>query len=315
MEDKLVFEDTDAARRLFGVMDSNLGSIERLCGVKVNSRGGELLISGEPGGVRAAKELASRLYGLALESRRGLSPADFEAGAEAASPGGAPLSGRVIEVKGRKITPRTDSQRKYVAAMDANTIVFGTGPAGTGKTFLAVAMAMEQLAGGAVRKIIITRPMLEAGENLGFLPGDLEQKADPFLRPFFDAVDDIAGVDPARRLIEKKTIEIVPLAYMRGRTLSGAFVILDEAQNTTPAQMKMFLTRIGFNSKAVVTGDATQNDLPRGAVSGLEEAEKLLAGMEGIGVVRFSKKDVVRHPLVKRIVEAYEKADGADTAD
>ena len=313
MEDKLIFEDSDAARRLFGALDSNLGRIEKLCGVKVNSRGGELLISGEPDGVAAAKELASQLYGLALE-KRGLSPADFEAGAEIVSAGKGNLkdvllSGRSIEVKGGKITPKTVCQREYIAAMDANTIVFGIGPAGTGKTFLAVAMAMEQLAGGAVRKIIITRPMLEAGENLGFLPGDLEQKADPFLRPFFDAVYDIAGTDTARRLIERKTIEIVPLAYMRGRTLSGAFVILDEAQNTSPSQMKMFLTRIGFNSKAVITGDATQNDLPGGAVSGLEEAERLLAGMEGIAVVRFSRKDVVRHPLVKKIVEAYEKRD------
>lgn len=313
MEDKLVFEDSDAARRLFGAMDSNLGRIEKLCGVKVNSRGGELLISGEPDGVAAAKELASQLYGLALE-KRGLTPADFEAGAEIVSSGKGNLkdillSGRSIEARGGKITPKTVCQREYIAAMDANTIVFGIGPAGTGKTFLAVAMAMEQLAGGAVRKIIITRPMLEAGENLGFLPGDLEQKADPFLRPFFDAVYDIAGTDAARRLIERKTIEIVPLAYMRGRTLSGAFVILDEAQNTSPSQMKMFLTRIGFNSKAVITGDTTQNDLPRGAVSGLEEAERLLAAMEGIAVVRFSRKDVVRHPLVKKIVEAYEKRD------
>ena len=310
VRDELTFENGDAARRLFGTLDSNLGELERLCGVTVNSRGSTLLISGEAAKVADARSLATQLYDLAVQGY-GISPPDFEVGAEIVSGGGENirdvfLARDSIDIKGRTISPKSVRQREYIEAMRKKTVVFATGPAGTGKTFLAVAMALGRLTSGAVRKIIITRPMIEAGENLGFLPGDLEQKSDPFLRPFFDAVDDVVGADAARRLIERKTIEIVPLAYMRGRTLSGAFVILDEAQNTTSGQMKMFLTRIGFNSQAVVTGDCTQTDLPRGSVSGLEEAVRLFEGMDGIGTAVFSNRDVVRHPLVKKIVEAYE---------
>lgn len=310
--DEIVFDNDDAAKRLFGNLNGNLVRIEKICNVAVNSRGSNLFISGTAQNVADAKNLIRQFYGLVTEGY-GITPEDFEAGAEIVSSKGGKLKDIFLDpgpinIKGRKISPKSVNQRSYIEAIRNNSVVFGTGPSGTGKTYLAVAMALSELSGGGMRRVIITRPMIEAGENLGFLPGDLEQKSDPYLRPFFDAIYEIAGADALRRMMARKTIEIVPLAYMRGRTLGGAFMILDEAQNTTPAQMKMFLTRIGFNSKAVVTGDATQTDLPRGAVSGLAEAEGLLGEMEGIRVVRFSSRDVVRHPLVKQIVDAYEKS-------
>ena len=307
--DKIVFENTAVAKQLFGNLNGNLGKIGEICGVTVNSRGTDLLISGPAKAVEEAKGLASRLYRLIAEGHT-LTPEDFEAGAENKLKD--VLDGmRSINVKGRKISPKSIRQREYIEAMRDNTIVFGAGPAGCGKTYLAVAMALSYLLEGKVRRIVITRPMIEAGENLGFLPGDLEQKSDPFLRPFFDAIYEITGTVVAARMVERKTIEIAPLAYMRGRTLGGAFVILDEAQNTTSAQMKMFLTRIGFHSKAVITGDMTQTDLPGGKVSGLREAEELFADIEGMEFMKFSSADVVRSPLVKKIVDIYEKKESS----
>ncbi len=308
--DTIAFENDYAAKRLFGNLNGNLGRIEKICGVTVNSRGSNLFISGPAKNVEDAKKLTTQLYELITEGH-GITPADFETGAEIVSEKDGKLKdifldSRAIKVKDKQISPKSVCQRDYIEAMRDNTIVFGTGPSGTGKTYLAVAMALSELSGGNARRIIVTRPMIEAGENLGFLPGDLEQKSDPYLRPFFDAIYEITGTVAAQKMVARRTIEIVPLAYMRGRTLSGAFVILDEAQNTTSAQMKMFLTRIGFNSKAVITGDTTQTDLPCGVSSGLAEAETLFREMEGIKLVHFSSRDVVRHPLVKKIVDVYE---------
>jgi phosphate starvation-inducible protein PhoH and related proteins len=210
-------------------------------------------------------------------------------------------------VKGKTIRIKTLGQRQYVMAIKKNDLVFGIGPAGTGKTYLAVVMAVNALKNGQVNRIILTRPAVEAGESLGFLPGDLKEKVDPYLRPLYDALHDILGTEHTQRLIERGTIEIAPLAYMRGRTLDDAFVILDEAQNTTHAQMKMFLTRLGFGSKMVITGDQTQVDLPKGVKSGLNVAEEILLDVKGISFVFLEQSDVVRHPLVGRIIEAYGK--------
>ena len=213
-----------------------------------------------------------------------------------------------LKTRRRDLQGRTPNQRLYLKAIMGHDISFGIGPAGTGKTYLAVATAVDAFERGTVERIVLTRPAVEAGERLGFLPGDLTQKVDPYLRPLYDALFDLMGFDKAQRLMERQSIEVAPLAYMRGRTLNNAFVILDEAQNTTPEQMKMFLTRIGFGSKAVITGDVTQIDLPKGVPSGLKHAARILDGVRGIAVTRFTAQDVVRHPLVARIVEAYEKA-------
>lgn len=210
-------------------------------------------------------------------------------------------------INGKPIKPKTLGQKKYVDSIRKNTIVFGIGPAGTGKTYLAMAMAITAFKNNEVNRIILTRPAIEAGENLGFLPGDLQSKVDPYLRPLYDAIYQIMGADAYLHNSEKGLIEVAPLAYMRGRTLDNAFIILDEAQNTTPAQMKMFLTRIGFGSKVVITGDMTQKDLPKGAVSGLDTAVRVLRDIEDIDIMRLTNEDVVRHPLVQRIVKAYEE--------
>lgn len=215
----------------------------------------------------------------------------------------------MLHTKRRELQGRTPRQNDYIQAILDHDIAFGIGPAGTGKTYLAVAAAVDAYERDRIERIILTRPAVEAGERLGFLPGDLSQKVDPYLRPLYDALFDLLGFDKTQRLLERQTIEIAPLAYMRGRTLNNAFVILDEAQNTTPEQMKMFLTRIGFGSKAVITGDVTQIDLPRGVRSGLVEAQHVLAGVRGIAMTYFTAADVVRHPLVARIVQAYAKAD------
>jgi len=214
-----------------------------------------------------------------------------------------------MTVHGRPIKAKTIGQQKYVEQIRKNTVVFGVGPAGTGKTYLAMAMAIQAFKSGEVQRIILTRPAIEAGEKLGFLPGDLQQKVDPYLRPLYDALHEIMGAESFHKNMEKNSIEVAPLAYMRGRTLDNSFIVLDEAQNTTPEQMKMFLTRIGFGSKVVVTGDVTQIDLPEGKKSGLNEAVALLGDVEDIGVSLLTNRDVVRHPLVQRIIKAYEKAD------
>ena len=219
-----------------------------------------------------------------------------------------------LKTRRRDLRGRTPNQRAYLEAILSHDISFGIGPAGTGKTYLAVATAVDAFERGTVERIVLTRPAVEAGERLGFLPGDLSQKVDPYLRPLYDALFDLMGFDKVQRLMERQAIEVAPLAYMRGRTLNNAFVILDEAQNTTGEQMKMFLTRIGFGSKAVITGDVTQIDLPRGVLSGLKEASRVLDGVRGISFTRFRSSDVVRHPLVARIVEAYEAASAADEA-
>ena len=214
----------------------------------------------------------------------------------------------VYSVNGKPITARSENQQKLVKAYENNDMIFAIGPAGSGKTYTSIALAVRALKNKEIRKIILSRPAVEAGEKLGFLPGDLQSKIDPYLRPLYDALFDLMGFEKSQRLMERQSIEVAPLAYMRGRTLNNAFVILDEAQNTTPEQMKMFLTRIGFGSKAVITGDVTQIDLPKGVPSGLKHAIRILDGVRGIEITRFTSKDVVRHPLVARIVDAYEEA-------
>ena len=220
-----------------------------------------------------------------------------------------------ITANGRPLKPKTMGQKKYIDLMKNNTVVFGIGPAGTGKTYLAMAMAITAFKNNEVNRIILTRPAIEAGEKLGFLPGDLQQKVDPYLRPLYDALYEIMGVENFTKNMEKGLIEVAPLAYMRGRTLDNAYIVLDEAQNTTPEQMKMFLTRIGYGSKAVITGDLTQIDLAEGKRSGLLEATKILSGIEGIGMITLTNKDVVRHPLVQKIILAYEKFESRKRSD
>lgn len=294
---------------LCGPLDENLRQIEVILGVKIQRRGHQLTVEGEQGQRARALRAVHHFSGVAQATGQTVSPNEIQLyfvsrtdddmdGAE----------GIVLKTKKRDLQGRTPNQRAYIKAMMDNDINFGVGPAGTGKTYLAVALAVDAFERGLIERIVLTRPAVEAGERLGFLPGDLSQKVDPYLRPLYDALFDLLGFEKSQRLIEKHTIEIAPLAYMRGRTLNNSFIILDEAQNTTPEQMKMFLTRIGFGSKAVITGDMTQVDLPRGVPSGLREAVGILEGVRGISITRFNTKDVVRHPLVARIVEAYEKA-------
>ncbi|HEU4623106.1 MAG TPA: PhoH family protein [Burkholderiaceae bacterium] len=299
---------------LCGPLDENLRQIENALDVAIAHRGHRFEVRGAS--AEAASLLLNELYGLA---ERPLSLDDVQlALVEARSPHPYKRkthdendeADRPIALKTRRtdLQGRTDNQRLYLKAILSHDITFGVGPAGTGKTYLAVACAVDALERDAVKRIVLTRPAVEAGERLGFLPGDLAQKVDPYLRPLYDALYDLMGFDKVQKLYERQAIEIAPLAYMRGRTLNGAFVILDEAQNTTSEQMKMFLTRIGFGSRAVITGDVTQVDLPRGQKSGLGDALEVLRDVRGIAVQRFTSADVVRHPLVARIVDAYEAA-------
>ena len=296
---------------LVGPLDENLRQIETAFEAKISRRGNHFRIAG-PQAPKAFSVLQS--CGARVHAGEELSVNDVQMAVLAEQTGADLEDDEAFLLKTRRsgLQPRTPNQKKYLRAIMQTDVVFGVGPAGTGKTYLAVAAAVDAYERDAVERIILTRPAIEAGERLGFLPGDLVQKVDPYLRPLYDALFDLFGFEKTQRLIEKQIIEIAPLAFMRGRTLNNAFVILDEAQNTTPEQMKMFLTRIGFGTRAVITGDATQVDLPKGVRSGLAHACGVLENVRGISIVRFTTEDVVRHPLVGAIVRAYEKAEKDD---
>jgi phosphate starvation-inducible protein PhoH and related proteins len=336
-ERTLSVDDVREQRLLFGSLDRNLRAIRERWGVSVSARRGNLRIAGDD--EEAVREVATRLHAALQRMRKkGEAPTDGEVfailldeepAALASGFDGRGVPGRAVNghpglgmqggAGGRKhslppaplaeIRPLTENQRAYVEAIRANDVVFAIGPAGTGKTYLAVAEAVAALRSGEVRKLMLTRPAVEAGEKLGFLPGDFQAKINPYLRPLYDALEEMLRYGEVQRSIENGLVEIVPLAYMRGRTLKNAFIILDEAQNTTHAQMKMFLTRMGSGSKIVVTGDVTQMDLPEGATSGLVEAARVLRDVKGLAFVEFQGTDIIRHPMVQRIVEAYERAD------
>ncbi|WP_163581195.1 PhoH family protein [Gracilibacillus saliphilus] len=307
----LQLENPNEALTLFGTEDRHLKQLEEQLQVSITSRGEQISVSGSNTDVKVIQEV---LNGLLAIIRKGITITERDViyAVDLAKRGKINQLETLFEdeitknAKGKSIRVKTLGQRHYLQTMKQNDLVFGIGPAGTGKTYLAVVMAIHALKNGKVKRIILTRPAVEAGESLGFLPGDLKEKVDPYLRPLYDALHDVLGTEHTMRLIERGTIEIAPLAYMRGRTLDDAFVILDEAQNTTNAQMKMFLTRLGFGSKMVITGDVTQIDLPHGVQSGLTEAKEKLANMKGIGIVYLSQSDVVRHPIVQKIIEAYD---------
>ncbi len=304
----------EQAVSLFGSFDENIKMIENEFSVAVVSRGSELKVTGEAENVSRAAKAINGLLTL-INKGETLSEQNIRYVISLVSEGNEDKLESMssdcicISAKGKPIKPKTLGQKRYVQAIRDNTIVFGVGPAGTGKTYLAVAMAVTAFRQKQVNRIILTRPAVEAGEKLGFLPGDLQQKVDPYLRPLYDALFDMLGAESFQKYQERGAIEVAPLAYMRGRTLDDSFIILDEAQNTTREQMKMFLTRLGFNSKMVITGDVTQVDLPDGKKSGLVEVIKILKNIKDIDVIRFSEKDVVRHRLVQDIVKAYEKSE------
>jgi phosphate starvation-inducible protein PhoH and related proteins len=312
---ELHFPDNATAQILFGDLNRNLRTVELATGVTINTRGNTLQLSGPDHAVEIVTSLFEQLYQL-ISKGYPVFTQDFAFGLKIleSSPRAKLesifLDKVYITSRNRVISPKSVNQKSYIDAIRQNDIVFGIGPAGTGKTYLAVAMAISALTAERVRSIILTRPAVEAGEKLGFLPGDMAQKVDPYLRPLTDALNDMLGQDRSQELVERGIIEIAPLAFMRGRTLNNAFIILDEAQNTTREQMKMFLTRIGFDSRAVVTGDVTQIDLPGSTQSGLIDAQRLLGDIKGIHFSYFAKSDVVRHPLVQEIIEAYEKQPG-----
>ncbi len=300
-----------AASTLFGTYDDNLRHFESALGVRIRTQGSELVVDGEDAGAEKLDRLVSQLSSLMGEGYK-LSHGDVKTAADLIARDESVdlqehfLKGSLTPAGKRRVAPKTINQRRYLEAIDTNDIVFGVGPAGTGKTYLAMAQAVAYLVNKKVSRIILARPAVEAGEKLGFLPGDLQEKVNPYLRPLYDALYDMLDVDRVARYLERGTIEIAPIAFMRGRTLNDSFVILDEAQNTTSEQMKMFLTRLGFGSKAVITGDVTQIDLPSGSRSGLVEAVKVVGGIEGISFIHFDERDVVRHKLVQQIVKAYE---------
>ena len=305
-------ENTNEAIALFGVNDAHLKVIERELNVSIVTRGETVHVSGAVETVTLVEKILQQLL---VVIRKGVSitERDVAYAIQLAQQGKIAQFEELYEeeifktAKGKSIRVKTMGQRRYIHAMKKNDIVFGIGPAGTGKTYLAVVMAVRALKQGYVKKIILTRPAVEAGESLGFLPGDLKEKVDPYLRPLYDALHDILGQEYTQRMMERGVIEIAPLAYMRGRTLDDSFVILDEAQNTTGAQIKMFLTRLGFSSKMVITGDPSQVDLPKGVKSGLSIAANILSGVSGLSFITLEQTDVVRHPLVQRIIEAYDK--------
>jgi phosphate starvation-inducible PhoH-like protein len=314
--------DNRALANLCGALDANLRQIESALDVSIARRGAAFTVRGQPAQTQQAATALERFY---AEAHAPLSIDDIQLGlvelrsvaAREATPHTADASAEALTLRTRRadLHGRTTNQILYLKHIQEHDITFGTGPAGTGKTYLAVACAVDALERDLVKRIVLVRPAVEAGERLGFLPGDLAQKVDPYLRPLYDALYDLMGFDKTARLFERNTIEIAPLAYMRGRTLNHSFIILDEAQNTTPEQMKMFLTRIGFGTKAVITGDVTQIDLARGQKSGLIEARRVLADVRGIAFTEFTAADVVRHPLVQKIISAYEKHTRSERID
>ena len=320
MPEKIVTTSSEAVTSvIFGTCDANVKAIEEKFGVRIANKGADrngtgdvICVTGQnPEGVRLAVETLEYLKRMTADGDT-LSEGSVAYVISSVESGEAEDLGSLSDVicvtmKGKPIRPKTVGQKKYVDAIRKNTVTIGVGPAGTGKTFLAVAMAVEALRNKKVSRIILTRPAVEAGEKLGFLPGDLQSKIDPYLRPLYDSLHDMFGAENYQRHLERNTIEIAPLAYMRGRTLDDSFIILDEAQNTTAEQMKMFLTRLGNNSRIVVTGDPSQTDLPFGKKSGLAVATKILKGIEGIAVHQFTERDVVRHPLVQKIITAYDR--------
>ncbi|MDZ4311782.1 MAG: PhoH family protein [Cypionkella sp.] len=319
VETVLEFPDNRLLISLCGEFDRNLAQIEHQMGVHVLRRGNRLSVIGDKAAREQAAAVLRSLYAR-LEAGRGVEAGDIDGAMRMGRPmpdtkleGSEQIEmftgGGGIELRTRKkpIEPRTEAQKEYVKNLFANEMGFGIGPAGTGKTYLAVAVGVTMLISGAVEKIILSRPAVEAGERLGFLPGDMKEKIDPYMQPLYDALNDFLPAKQIQKLTEDKRIEIAPLAFMRGRTLSNAFVVLDEAQNATTMQMKMFLTRLGEGSRMVITGDRTQVDLPRGTASGLQDAERILKGVKGVTFNYFTSKDVVRHPLVARVIEAYER--------
>ena len=314
------FEDNDLLPLLFGEFDRNLARMEQQLEVSVSSRGNQVAIAGAASSATIARNALNALYerlgrGLVVDLAEVDAAIRFAANAAAEQGGGTAMlddGAMLIRTPKRHITPRSPGQKDYIAALRDNDLVFGIGPAGTGKTYLAVAMAVSMFTSGKVDRIILSRPAVEAGERLGFLPGDMRDKIDPYLRPLYDALYDMLPSEQVVKRLDTGEFEVAPLAFMRGRTLSNAFVILDEAQNTTQVQMKMFLTRLGENSQMVVTGDLSQIDLPPGSVSGLRKAVDTVSGLEGVALVNFTDRDVVRHTLVTRIVRAYDRDERGD---
>ncbi|UCF89909.1 MAG: PhoH family protein [Desulfobacterales bacterium] len=312
----LDFANIDLARQLFGEHNSNLKRIADATNVTINVRGNTVFLEGDAVAVDLVRNILNQLYGL-LKEKYPIHPNDVDyavrilSGDDRSNLKDIFLDRVYLTSKKNAVTPKSPAQKEYVDAIRKFDIVFGIGPAGTGKTYLAMAMAVAALSQGLVRRIILTRPAVEAGEALGFLPGDLTEKVDPYLRPLYDALHDMMRFEKAASLMQKGVIEVAPLAFMRGRTLNDSFIILDEAQNTTTEQMKMFLTRIGFSSKAVITGDITQIDLPANRTSGLIEAKNILQQIKGLKFVFFSKSDVVRHRLVQEIIKAYEELEAS----
>lgn len=310
----MVFDDLQMANALFGVHSENLKRIARTIGVKINAKGNTLTIHGGDLDVDLSVRVLTGLYAL-LKKGYPLYPSDVDYAIRMVSDDQKVnledifLDTVFISSRKRVITPKSLAQKRYIDAIRKYDLVIGIGPAGTGKTYLAMAMAVSSLVKQEVERIVLTRPAVEAGEKLGFLPGDIAEKVNPYLRPLYDALHDMMDFDRASKLVERGVIEVAPLAFMRGRTLNDSFVILDEAQNTGPEQMKMFLTRLGYSSKAVITGDITQVDLPENKASGLIEVQGILKGIEGIEFIYFSDRDVVRHPLVQEIIKAYERAE------
>lgn len=316
----LAFNDPRLFRDLLGQHDEHVKMIRRSLGVKIHVRGSEIDILGDRLESELASKIVRQLYGL-LEKGYPVYVSDVDYAIRILSGDGRAnlqdifLDTIYISSHKNVITPKSVAQKAYIDAIRRYDIVFGIGPAGTGKTYLAMAMAVAELMKNNYVRIILTRPAVEAGEKLGFLPGDLAEKVNPYLRPLYDALHDMVDFDKAHRMVERGTIEVAPLAFMRGRTLNDSFVILDEAQNTSPEQMKMFLTRLGYGSKAVITGDATQIDLPAGKLSGLKEAWRILKGIEGIKFVTFTERDVARHRLVQDIISAYDRAENQTVAE